>query len=152
MTSSLMEKISSLMKSLAGKNKAMTEKGEELNIPVEISAPRNAETLLFIEAALTGRTLTMQDDSIGVPVPVFFEEVDDEAPKRYSQWPNTPESRTCIGVSDFEILPLTPLKAQKGIPDMGKHLLKVRPVLNDDRLECFFGSFSGMCEKETQKP
>ena len=86
-SSAIIQKISALIRSVSGESERerQIERAQELNIPSEISETKKAEMVLFFDAAMSGKTISMQDDSIGVPEEVAWRQgflSDDELRER----------------------------------------------------------------------
>lgn len=149
MTSEIAKKISSLVRAIAGNRDTLQKRAEAVNLPAEMSETRKGEILLFADAVTSGKIISMEDDSIGTPVEVFMEEKEAEAPKRYSIWPNLPGERKSVGVQFIKVAVINPVDISDGIAPKGSYAVRVRPVSNDDRINCFYAQLPG---KKTMRP
>lgn len=146
-SSAIIQKISALIRSVSGESERerQAERAQELNIPSEISETKKAEMVLFFDAAMSGKTISMQDDSIGVPEEVLWDDAGKgEVPKRYSVWPNKPGEKKIVGAEHMVVRVIEALPVEPGIAMNRKRLVSVRPISNDDRLNCFYASHKGL--------
>jgi hypothetical protein len=146
LTSSILEKISALVKSISGSRESHAERAEEMGFPQELSEERKAESLLFAHAVMNGNVIGMEDDSVGVPVGVFMREAEREPPKRYAVWPNKPGERKKTGIRHIKVFPMEAMlpsdSAEGGLDGGRRRLLSIKPSLNDDGVECFYAGLS----------
>lgn len=143
MAPEIVKKIATLIRNLSSGNEERAAKElKKNNLPRKTSVLRQAELVLFTDAVLQGRSLVAEEVPWGAPTAVFPAPEKEEAPGRYSTWPNFPGERERIKTELFkvEMLISVPAGEGAGIISGDNFALRVRPVLNDDRENCFFAS------------